>query len=221
MITKNIATMKSEVAAHIAADAVLQGTYWEKADNAVSGRGCFIGCLTHSNDARMLEKRFGLPLPLVLIAERIFEGLSASDAKAFFAAIPEAIGHDGKDLSRAQWVFLGRLLRRLPPQTGSGHDAITPVIEGMDILARGDDWTDAAEAACTAADAADATYATYAAANAARAAYAAARAAADAAYAAYAAYAAAHAARAAAHAAAEFQRQRDDFIAVLKLIKEA
>lgn len=193
MLTKNIETMKAEVAKHIEADAVIQGSYWctDPDYPATGGRGCFIGCLAHSSDASKLTEMYGLPAPLVRIAEGIFEGLPEDGAREFFAAIPEAIGRDGRDLSRVHWAFLADALRHLPETTGDVGAAVDTVIASMDRLAA----ADAARAARAAADAA---------ADAARAAaYAAAYAAARAAYAAY---------------AAEIERQRDVF---LKLVSEA
>jgi hypothetical protein len=187
MLSINTDTLRAEVAAHIAADAVVQGHYWK------DGKGCFIGCLAHSRDATVLGDRFGLPLPLVRICEGIFEALPADEAKSFFAAVPDAVGVDGKDLSRVHWAFLAEELRALPEVPPEVQAVIDPVIAGMDLLASGQKWPAAARAAADAA--ADAAYAAYAA----QAAYAA-DAAADAAYAAYAAQAA-YAADAAADAA--------------------
>jgi hypothetical protein len=220
MLTKNHATLTAEVQAHITADAVIQGEYWD------GSKGCFIGCLAHSSDATVLQERFGLPLSLVKICENIFEALPAADAKAFFAAIPAAVGRDGKDLSRVHWKFLAAELRALPEVPENIQAVIAPVIKGMDLLAEGREWSRAAAHA--------AAYAARAAADAADAARAAARAAADAAYAAaHAAHAAARAARAAAHAAyaaraaayaahaayaAARERQRDT---ILRLIGDA
>lgn len=201
MLTKNVETMKAEVAKHIEADAVIQGSYWRADPDypATGGRGCFIGCLAHSSDASKLTEMYGLPAPLVRIAEGIFEGLPRDGAREFFAAIPPAIGRDGRDLSRVHWAFLADTLRHLHGTTGNAGAAVDTVIAGMDRLAAGEEWP----AAARAADAARAAYAAYAA----RAA----------------AYAAAYAARAADAAdaaayAAEIERQRDVF---LKLVSEA
>lgn len=213
MLTKNIATMKAEVAAHIAADAVTQGRYWGPANNAIGGRGCFIGCLSHSNDASAVTERFGLPLPMVQIAECIFESLSDADARAFFLEVPEAIGSDGRDLSRTHWAFLADLLRHLPQQSGHVKVAVDAVIEGMDFLVRGQEWS-AADAADAARAAAHAAYAASCAVDAADSASCAACAAcADdvAICAAHAAYASAHAAR-----AAGIQCQTHSFLAILR-----
>jgi hypothetical protein len=201
MLSINTDTLRAEVAAHIAADAVVQGRYWE------DGKGCFIGCLAHSRDATVLGDRFGLPLPLVRICEGIFEALPADEAKSFFAAVPDAVGVDGRDLSRVHWAFLAEELRALPEVPPEVQAVIDPVIAGMDLLASGQKWPAAARAAARAAAAAYAAYAAqaaYAADAAADAAHAARAAYADAAaYAARASHAAAAAADAAARAAAD------------------
>jgi hypothetical protein len=207
MLTKNHEQLTIEVNAHIAADAVMQGEYWD------GSKGCFIGCLAHSSDATVLRDRFGLPLPLVRICENIFEALPLDDAKAFFAAIPGAVGRDGKDLSRVHWAFLAAELRALPAVTEDVQAVIDPVIAGMDALASGGKWSEEAAEAAYAARAADAAYAAaYAAADAARAADAANVAARAAAYAAAdVADAAARAARwLAAHAITEAARRIAD-----------
>jgi hypothetical protein len=222
ILTINHAKMAAEVAKHIAADAVVQGEYWD------GTHGCFIGCLAHSSDASLLEREYGLPEPLVRICENIFEGLAPDEAKAFFAAIPDAVGRDGKDLSRVHWAFLASELRALPKVPDDIQAVIDPVISGMDLLAAGGKWSaDAARAAASAAAYADAAYAAASAAARASAA-ASASAYADAAYAAASASAAAYAdaayasASAAAYAAsasaAPRKRQRDT---ILNLIKAA
>ena len=206
ILTRNHAELTLKVASHIEADAVIQGGYWD------GHKGCFIGCLTHSSDPKPAQERFGLPEPLLRIAESIFERLPTDDAKGFFAELPKAVGRDGKDLSRVQWAFLAAELSALPNVPADIQAVIDPVIGGMETLASGGDWSKdaayaaraadaayaahAAAAAARAAAAADAGHAAYSAAYAARDAYAA-DAAADAADA---AYAAAYAARAAANA---------------------
>jgi hypothetical protein len=217
ILTINHAKLASEVAKHIAADAVVQGEYWD------GTHGCFIGCLAHSSDASLLEREYGLPEPLVRICENIFEGLAPDEAKAFFAAIPDAVGRDGKDLSRVHWAFLASELRALPKVPDDIQAVIDPVISGMDLLAAGGKWSaDAARAAASAAARASAASASASAyADAAYAAAASASASASASAAAYAdaAYAAASAAAYAASAyAALRKRQRDT---ILNLIKAA
>jgi len=219
MTTRNTDKLRREVAAHVAADTITQGDYWDEETHS----GCFIGCLAHDDDPEINEAEYGLPVMVQRIAEDIFEALPAADAKVFFAALPDAVGCDGKDLSRVGWQFLAAELRSLPPQPADIQEVIDPVIAGMDRLANGQDWP-AATAKAAANAAATAKAAAYAAAkaaaNVANAAYAAANAAA---YAAYAAHAAANAAAYAAYAAHAARavvrlRQRD---LLLQLISEA
>jgi len=181
MLTKNFQRLKTEVTAHVSADRVAQGSY----------ETCFIGCLANGHDnPEFIERTYGIPLMVTRIAESIFEGLRSNEAILFFAAIPQAIGSDGKDLSRVGWKFLAEELRALQPVPDDIQACIDPVINGIDLLAEGKEWPKAA--ACSAARAADAARA------AARAARAADARAADAAYAdAYTAAAAAAAATAA------------------------
>ena len=214
MLTKNTNILRKEVAAHIAADALIKGSYWD----AKRGKGCFIGCLTHSDNPAPAFERFGLPVAVLRIAENIFEALPEDKGKAFFAALPDAVGRDGKDLSRVHWAFLAAELRALPKTTDAVQAVIDPVIAGMDLLAAGKPWPkDAANAAYAAANAATyAANAAYAATYAANAAAYATRAAANAAtYAANAAYAAATRAAAYAARAAARLRQRDTLLALI------
>ena len=223
-LTKNTEILRAEVAAHIKADALVRGAYWKPSKNAVGGQGCFISCLTHSDDPTPAFERFGLPVAVLRIAENIFESLPSAEGSAFFAALPDAVGRDGKDLSRVHWGFLAAELRALPQTTDAAQAVIDPVIDGMDLFFRGQQWpdaraaADAAYAAYAAADAYAAYAAAYAAHAAADAAYAAAYAARAAAYAARAAaYDAAYAARAAyaAYAAYGRNRQRDTLLALI------
>jgi len=223
ILTKNTDKLREEVAAHVAADSIVQGIYWD----AENERGCFIGCLGRSEDPTINEAIYGLPVMLQRIAESIFESLPANEAKAFFAALPDAVGCDGKDLTKVGWQFLAAELRCLPAQSAELQAVIDPVIAGMDLLASGQEWTvaraaaaaDAAAAAARAAARAAAAAADAADAAAAAAAWDAARDAAAAADAAADAAAAWDAARdAGAARAAAVLRQRD---LLLRLIHEA
>ena len=140
MITRNTDKLRREVAAHVAADTIVQRSYWDEENQ----RGCFIGCLAHDDDPEINEAEYGLPVMVQRIAENIFEGLPAADAKAFFAALPDAVGCDGKDLSRVGWQFLAAELRSLPPQTTDIQAVIDPVVLGITLLANGQDWPAAA-----------------------------------------------------------------------------
>ena len=221
MLTKNTDILRAEVDAHIKADALMRSTYWDVS----KGKGCFIGCLTHSSDPAPAFERFGLPVAVLRIAENIFEALPDEEGRAFFAALPDAVGCDGKDLSLVHWAFLAAELRALPKTTEDVQAAIDPITAGMDILASGGEWPSTARTAASAASyaarsARAAAYAAYAAAYAAAsaAASAASAAASAAAYAAAyaAASAAAHAAAYAAACAAARIRQRDTLLNLIK-----
>lgn len=144
MKTKNIEQMKVVTQQHIEADAVMQGDYWQQDSNDVGGRGCFIGCLTHGRNAKDIESKFGMPLMLVHLAESIFERLESEDAKKFFEDIPEAIGKNGKDLSLVAWKFLASELRAIPQVDSDTSELIGRVIAGVDSLAAGGEYPEAA-----------------------------------------------------------------------------
>lgn len=150
MLTKNTEQLKQRVAEHVAADSIIQGIYWDTENLC----GCFIGCLAHDADPSINEATYGMPIAVQRIAENIFEAIPADEAKAFFAALPDAVGCDGKDLSKVHWQFLAAELRSLPPQPDDIQAVIDPVIAGMDLLAQGLHWPDAARAAAWAAAAA-------------------------------------------------------------------
>ena len=207
MITHNIATMTAKVDAHLAADLLVQGEYYD----ANTGKGCFIGCLAHGNRPETLAAEYGIPLMLTRVLESIFEGLPMQDAAQFFHDIPRAIP-EGRDLSRVVWAFLAAELRALPPQEAKIQAVIDPVIAGMDVMASGGAWQkDASADAAYAARARSRTART----TAAYAAYAAAYAASNAAYAAYAASAATSAARARNARAAARKRQAATILALI------
>lgn len=151
-ITKNVEKLRQEVAKHVAADSIVQGDYW----NAKLERGCFIGCLAKGDNPEFNKATYGLPVMLQRIAENIFEALPADEAKAFFAALPDAVACDGKDLTRVSWQFLAAKLRSLPEQPAEIQAVVDPVIAGMDLLASGQEWPEAAAWAARAARAAQA-----------------------------------------------------------------
>lgn len=205
LLTRNTDLLRQEVAAHVTADKVRQKVYWDTENQ----RGCFIGCLNHAEDPTGAEAKYGIPVMVQRIAESIFERLPAEAAVAFFAAFPDAVQCDGKDLSRVGWQFLAAELRTLPLQEKDIQAVIDPVIAGIDLLAQGLTWDQAAARA--AADIARAAAAPSGLGAAGAAAWAAV-------YAADAAWAAAEIARAAAWAARAAWRQRD---LLLRLLAEA
>ena len=201
------AMVRAQVDAHTAADEIVQGRYWE------NGKGCFIGCLAHSDSIDQVENLTGFLPMLTRIAENIFEGLDNATAKGFPQAVIAA-PRVGADLSLVPWQFLhwcvaDALRQYADPATQA---ACAPAVQVLADKVQGQP-TVAADAAAYAARAADAAAeaayaAAYAAARAARAADAAADAADAAADAAY-------AARAADAVYAAYKRQADKLIELL------
>ena len=115
------AAIIAQLEAHRAADQLVRGQYWE------SGKGCAVGCTLHSGNHAEYEPRFGIPVALAHLEDRIFEGLPNARAMLwpveFMASIPV-----GADLSRVQWQFLHWLLTeeaagREPPLWASRQHA--------------------------------------------------------------------------------------------------
>jgi len=139
MLTKNFHQLQAEVQRHVDADRVKQGSY----------RTCFIGCLAGGVDnPAYIKRKYGIPLMTSRLVESIFEGLPPSEAPSLFAALPAAVGCNGKNLTLVGWQFLAAELRSLPPVPADVQAAIDPVIAGMDLLSEGKEWpTQAVEAA--------------------------------------------------------------------------
>ena len=149
MLTHNIEAFRLRIAEHAAADLFIGGEYY----NRDTGQACFIGCHVRSNDPGKIADIYGIPVALLRIAESIFEALQTTKDKTDFAvAFGDAVGRDGKDLSLVHWAFLAAELRAIPATTDAVQAVIDPVIEGMDLLASGQEWpADAADAAARAA----------------------------------------------------------------------
>lgn len=141
---RNFAKLKAEVDKHVAADQVTQGVYWDSENR----RGCFIGCLAHSNDALLITRQYGIPAPLSRLAEAIFEALPPDEAPQFFAAFPDAIGGDGKDLHGVPFLFLAEQLRQMPMKNVSVvvQSALGRWADGLELMARDQPWRDYDEA---------------------------------------------------------------------------
>lgn len=115
-----------------------------------------------------------LPLPLTEIVGSIADDLPESESQAFTAAVTTVA--EGKDLSAAHWAFLAgelRAIRALLDLPDHIQALVDEVIAGIDRLAAGKEWPEAAKAGCICYDiAVDSTteYASYVAAYAAKAA---------------------------------------------------
>jgi hypothetical protein len=83
-------------------------------------------------------------LPMVEAIARSIRGrLPAEEAPAFDAAVAAA-AVTGRDLSRVPWRFLAQELRSLPPGPPEIQTVVDPVITGLDLLAAGQEWPEAA-----------------------------------------------------------------------------
>jgi hypothetical protein len=145
------------VAAHEAADEVVQGLYWE------NGKGCAVGCTIHSDQHSDYPELLGVPEELARLQDAIFEGLSPERARTFPREFLTAI-NVGADLSKVGNRFMVWLL--IDPDHGvvryadeRGADAIRAVAALHERVAEGDTvtdaaWTAARETAWTAARAA-------------------------------------------------------------------
>ena len=91
--------VRAQVAAHTKADEIIQGAYWE------NGKGCFIGCIAHSDSALTVRDLTGFPIALTRVAEGIFEGLPNDIAKGFPERIVSA-PRIGANLDLVLWKFL-------------------------------------------------------------------------------------------------------------------
>ena len=103
------------IAAHEAADTIIQGTYWR------AGRGCAVGCSIDSlnkilraraahDDHAAYESLIGVPRILARLEDGIFEGLPLGVAKTWPRRFAEAI-RPGADLSGvwprfAHWLLV-------------------------------------------------------------------------------------------------------------------
>src|SRR5262245_7522617 len=94
----------SRVAAHMAADDLIHGSYWER------DKGCGVGCTVHSDDHSAYEQELGLPEWLASLEDRIFEGLENGDAKQFVAQFLPSIPV-GVDLEPVKWKFCAFILK--------------------------------------------------------------------------------------------------------------
>ena len=87
-----------------------------------------------------------LPLPLLKIIEDIDRDLPKEERKIFSDAITQVA--KGKNLATVHWKFLATELRALPDDLSEHIQALVDkVIAGMDRIAQGKEWYDAAKVA--------------------------------------------------------------------------
>jgi hypothetical protein len=147
----------ARVRAHIAADELIHGKYWE------NGKGCAVGCTVHSSSHAAYEKELGIPRILAKLEDGIFESLSNGRSKLWpeqFLMAPNV----GADLSLVWPKFAVWLL--VDPKYGviqfnksaSGKKAIQDVADAYQLVvdgkAQGVNWSWLRRAAYVGADAA-------------------------------------------------------------------
>jgi len=125
----------NRVLAHLAADEIIHGTYWER------GKGCAVGCTVHSSSHGAFETELGIPIMLARLEDRIFEGLRNGVSKEFPARFLTCIPV-GADLSRVGWQFLHWLLTeelvkrddpRIANQVKACADVLVPLLKGEPV----------------------------------------------------------------------------------------
>jgi len=148
----------ARVRAHIAADELIHGKYWE------DGKGCAVGCTIHSSQHAAYETELGIPRILARLEDGIFESMtngrrSKQWPEQFLSAIPV-----GADLSLvwpqfAAWMLLDKKWGVIQfAKTVKTEKAIYDVGEAYQRVAAGNnkqiDWRTLADAAAAATAAA-------------------------------------------------------------------
>ena len=116
------ASVLRQLAHHRRLDQIVQGTYWNESEH----KGCAVGCLTHARDGdhSLFPELWGIPEDMAHLMDRIFEGLTVDEARAwpqkFIRAIPV-----GADLSLVTTRF--RLWLLTDPKHGVRQYAGDPV----------------------------------------------------------------------------------------------
>lgn len=141
---------------HRRLDHLAQGVYFQ------DGRGCHLGCLTHTDSGahEATERMFGLPQRVAYWLESVFEGLPSDRCAWWVITSTEAIPV-GADLSLCHHELAAWLLGpESPSAAGSQHDLVRAAIEGMRRLHEraaageaitGEQWSAALSAAWSAA----------------------------------------------------------------------
>ena len=87
---------------HSKADDIIQGTGWE------NGKGCFIGCTLHAYSHKKFESEGIGPEWLAKLADKLFEGMEARDAKKFAVNFYSSmkVGLDLKKVKRDFFIYI-------------------------------------------------------------------------------------------------------------------
>ena len=134
--------------AHQDADRITQGLWWN------GSKGCFFGCVMEEDNVNLAEaaKVMGLPLWLVRLAEKIHEGLPATDAINWPVKLLKAIPVE-TDISKIIHLLAIKRLTHLADKNPSVASEILTVAECHQLKLEGGDpdWSAAKSAAKSAA----------------------------------------------------------------------
>ena len=141
------------VRAHMAADELVKGVYWE------NGHGCGVGCTIHSSRHENYEPELGIPWQLAVIEDNLFEMLPNAHAMTWPDHFLSAIT-PGADLSMVGKRWLAWLVRDTAgaSRDDAERDIVLRMADLMDRSIAGDEptreqWDSAAGAAGAARDA--------------------------------------------------------------------
>ena len=121
----------AQLAAHRAADQIVQGDYWS------DGKGCAVGCLTHdpTGGHDRYPIRWGIPEWFAHLEDRVFEGLDPDEARLWpervMASIPVGVEIGDDLVDRLAVARLRSLLDLAPSWPGSVRDRVVGAIEGV------------------------------------------------------------------------------------------
>lgn len=141
----------ARVAAHRAADSLVQGLPWS------GTKGCAIGCTLEAYDHSRYPIELGVPMELARLEDSIFEGLKPEEAQQWPERFLSAI-EVGRDLSMVWPKFAVWMLRDLEAKFSARAPKSAKACG--DVAALYDRWIADADDAGAAADA-DAAYAAY------------------------------------------------------------
>jgi len=119
------AAVMAELDWHTEQDNLRQGTYWTE------GKGCAVGCLLKSDDHMEYETKFGIPIMLARLEDRLFEGQTKEDSRAWpkkFMNAALLVGVSRQDrlqkLGVVGWQLLHWLLTEELPKSVVGEGEI-------------------------------------------------------------------------------------------------
>ena len=146
----------ARVRAHIAADELIHGKYWE------NGKGCAVGCTIHGSNHSAYETELSIPRVLAKLEDGIFEGMSNGLSKVwpeqFLLCIPVGADLSGVWPRFAVWLLTDDKFGVIQfAKSAKSKKAIRDVSDAYKSIVDGKsediDWRKLRKAAAAAADA--------------------------------------------------------------------